>query len=150
MKKVGGLTTVRGRMTAQVNGHRVQLWDGKFTTGFKVVDFRVAPPNPTSDNEIAAKIFTTPTSRSVSSWFFNDSQEMAWCTWGAPTTGRSEIQTFVDPDNMFIEDIYMSNYTNGEGTKINYFITIQKYEFSEWMGALQMIRNLGQGGPDND
>ncbi len=65
MKKVGKPMVLRGRMTPNVNGHRINIFDGKYTTGYRILEFHVMPKSPTTESEIFAKIHTSSTSPSV-------------------------------------------------------------------------------------
>ncbi len=149
MKKIGQPMVLRGQMAPNVNGHRIHIFDGKYTTGYRILEFHVMPKSPTTESEIFAKIHTSRTSYSVGAVDMGDSQQLAWCTWGAPYRSRQSTWSLIDPDNMIIEDLYMSNYfPEGEtGADVNYFIVIQKYEFPSWDGAGILVSNLSQAGP---
>lgn len=149
MKKVGEPMVLRGHMIPQVNGHRIQIFDGKYTTGYRILEFHVVPRTPTNDNEIFAKLHTSKTTASISSVDMTDVQELAWTVWNAPSASRPSQWSIIDPDNMVIEDLYLSNYFASGDTsyEINYYIVLQKYEFKAWDGAGILVANLSQAGP---
>ena len=49
----------------------------------------------------------------------------------------------IDPNNLIIEDLYV--YARGNDVGINYMITMEKYHFSEWRGALAMAVDAADG-----
>ena len=51
MKKIGTPLTLRGEVGPQVNGYKINLFDGRFDTGYKILEFQVLPPVPTSSTE---------------------------------------------------------------------------------------------------
>ena len=143
MKKIGDIYTVRGQFL-ESEYPEIQLFDGRFDTGFKIIDFVVAPGDPTDAAEDChAKLMTV---RSTGSgWNFSDITQIAWASSEnrvsmAPSFGR----TIVDPDNLVVENLWLRGNTAGDAP-INYMITMQKYEFSDWNGALAMVRNKAQG-----
>ncbi len=147
MKKIGEEMVLKGSVPQNTNGHRLFIFDGRYTTGYRILKFVITPINPTSDEEIVAKLHTSSTTPNISQWHFDNNQEFAWASWNAPTSSRPYQWSLVAKDNMVIEDLYFSNYHTGDSTSINYYIVIQKYGFSEWDGAGILVENLGQGGP---
>ena len=53
----------------------------------------------------------------------------------------------IRPDNMAIEDMWISAYSTSESTDLNYEITLEKYSFADWDGAAILVENLSQAGP---
>ena len=143
MKKIGEYTT-RGTVTSDDSTNRIILFDGRFDTGFKIIDFVVAPGDPTDAAEDChAKVMTVQSTGS--GWNFADVTQIAWASSEnrvsmAPSFGR----TIIDPDNLVVENLWLRGNTAGDAP-INYMITMQKYEFNEWNGALAMVRNKAQG-----
>tara|TARA_R110002096_G_scaffold375380_1_gene569069 strand:- start:503 stop:952 length:450 start_codon:yes stop_codon:yes gene_type:complete len=148
MKKIGTCLTLRGEVGPQVNGYKINLFDGRFDTGYKVEAFQILPPVPTSYTEIFAKLFTSTSSNSISEIQMGNNQEIAWSLWNGPTATRNTQWGLIDEDNLIIEDLYLSNYLpQSEDIKVQYYIKVQKYQLSTWDGALTMVTNLSQGGP---
>ena len=147
MKKAGKLLTMRGQVTGSVNGHKLQIFDGKYTTGYRVVEFYIAPDNPQDDNKITAKL-TTNKNASNQKWNWGDSQELAWHSWGIPRGLAGGDFFLIDEENMVIEDLYLCVLDSSDPVgPVNYYIVLQKYEFPAWTGAGFLVENLGQGGP---
>ena len=62
-----------------------------------------------------------------------------------PTQTRFAYKAFVDPDNLIVEDVFIDFGSGTAGAEINYMLTFQKYDISDWQGALAMVRNKSQG-----
>ena len=134
--------------TGTYNGleNRIQLFDGLFTTGYRIVSFRIAPELPTGSYEIIAKLSTEPKSAIVN-WNWSDVQQVAWVGWNISNSSTDLMHVNVREDNMVIEDLWISSYTTGEAIKINYEIILEKYTFPAWEGAGVLVENLSQAGP---
>lgn len=147
MKKIGDILTMRGKLTLNTNGTRLLMFDGRFDTGYRLERFEMIVDAPTGAYEAVCKIHTNETSASLSAFDFSNNQEIAWAVWGAPTKA-GQAWSLVDPDNMIIQDMFLSNYGTDGVNWINYYIELQKYDITEWQGALAMSRNLAQSGAD--
>ena len=152
MKSMGkkGRRVLMGQIdTGTYNGseNRIQLFDGKFTTGYRITSLRVAPESPASTAEFVFKVSTEPKSN-IASFNWQDVQEVAWATVMVPLGYGNGEQTQIRDDNMAIEDLYISAYTTSASTlKINYELVLEKYEFTSWTGAGFLVENLSQAGP---
>ena len=147
MKKAGKLLTMRGQIPASTNGLKLEIFDGKYTTGYRIVEFYVSPQNPAEGQSIVMKAHTSKTTSSISQFDWSNSQEIAWATWGIPSGASGADFFLIDEDNMVIEDLYLSYYNEVDSDPANYYIVLQKYEFPAWTGAGFLVENLGQGGP---
>ena len=146
MKEMGKLYTIRGQIESGTIGNKIQLFDGKFDTGYRIMSFVVAPDDPTRAQEIMAKAMTEDTaSFTGSDWDWSENTEIAWSYWGSSTSGLADAtKPFIDPDNLVVEDLYLQAYTTGEATTVNYVMQLQKYDVNDWQGALAMVRNRSQ------
>ena len=81
MKRVkGGTRVLTGTVdTGTYNGseNRIQLFDGKFTTGYRIVSFMIVADQPLTTQEFLAKLTTEPDS-TVAEVKFSDDQPMAF------------------------------------------------------------------------
>lgn len=152
MKKIGDYT-VRGSIgdgvTDLVDGveERIILFDGRFDTGYKVTDFRIAPGD-TDDPDCMARITTQPGLPTTIVGFFNwgDNRQIAW----ASNNGSTDVNLIdnvgiVDSDNLVIEDLYVAfRFISADTKLVNYMITMEKYDITDSQGALAMVRNRSQ------
>jgi len=147
-KKIGDIITMKGTVGQNVNGHELQLFDGCYDTGYKILEFYIAPKTPATAQEWICKLTTSNSAVSITNWDWADVQEIGWASWGIPSAGSGMDFYLIDRDNMIIENLYLSTYQpTGDAGEINYFLTLQKYKISAWDGALNMVTNLSQGGP---
>ncbi len=153
MKKIGRYTTRGIVATADLPGadgpHRIQLWDGRFDTGYRITKFVLAVSNRDDSNLhiCSGKLMTEPEDNNRY-WNWSKNTQIAWasCSWDANDRYANAFESYVDPDNMVIEDLFIGIVASGdEGTEINYMIEMDKYDISEWQGALSMVRNRAQG-----
>jgi len=153
MKRVkGGQHVLMGKIgtgTYQGLENRIQLFDGKFTTGYRIVKFEVCSDLPLGADDLAAMLSTEPKS-ALGQWDWSDVQQVAWSMTSANGTTASTIfdrYENIRPDNMAIEDLWIQAYSSGEATEMNYQIILEKYEFADWDGAGILVENLSQAGP---
>lgn len=146
-----GRKVLRGRITMNTyNGleNRIQLWDGSFKTGYRVVEFRIIPKSPQNQEEVLSIISTEPRSGVPSSFDFSQNQEIAYATWNVPNQTEYSAWSLIVEGNMAIEDLWISCYTTGDDPELNYYIILEKYNMTDWEGAGVLVDNLNQGGPN--
>jgi hypothetical protein len=132
--------------TYQGMENRIQLFDGMFTTGYRIVEFEITPDQPTAQYEIIAKLCTEPKS-TLAYWHWDDVQELAWAGWNIPFKGTPFKTSEIREDNMVIEDLWITAYNPSEASTMNYKIVLEKYSFPAWDGAGILVENLSQAGP---
>jgi len=142
MKKIG-IYTARGQVPHQVTT-RINLFDGQFDTGYRVIGFKVAPSNVTGNVSCTGIVFTDDDGAGNDSFDWNDNVQIAWA--GARGDFNDGLQAgyeSVDEDNLVIEDLYVRCH-GSDGADINYMITMEKYSITDWQGALAMVRSKSQ------
>jgi len=147
MKKVGEYTS-RGQVPD--GEHRIELFDGRFDTGYRVTRFVIAASN-TAEDEVdfqSVKLATEP-GLSADTWDWSDNREIAWSMFGyfanpsnAAFGGPSSF-TEIDPENLIVEDLFLYVQSRNEDP-VNYIIEFEKYDITDWQGALAMVRNRSQ------
>ena len=151
MKRVkGGLKVVKGQITMNTHSgaeNRIQLFDGKFTTGYRITEFRIVPKSPQNQEEVIAVVSTEPRGAVPSTLDFSNNEEVAYSLWNVPNQTEHSSWNWVVPDNMAVQDLWVSNYTTGDDTHLNYYLILEKYEFAAWDGAATLVRNQSQAGP---
>ena len=141
MKKIGQYTA-RGQIANQTT-KRITLFDGRFDTGYKVVSFKVFPDEPYTAAADVVGVLATEEAAATDDWDLNDQRQIAWSSVDIRTGGFAAGGGDVDPDNFIVEDLYFHG-KNQDEEAINYLITMHKYQTTDWMGALTMVRNSGQ------
>lgn len=145
MKRLGEYT-VRGLLDSkQVT--RIQLFDGRFDTAFRIKDFKTVTPNPVVNEEWRAVVMTAvPPSNVATDFDWSDNTQVAW-SWGGnnnTTSATFAMHDVIDPENLIIQDIWIIAEQAGS-TGINYMITLEKYDITEAHGAITMVSNYSQG-----
>lgn len=141
MKKVG-VYTVRGKV-AHGTTERITLFDGKFDTGYRVKEIHVLPNTYSATADAAIICHTEDTSPGAPD--FADNTQIAWASMAYDVNfGSPGGLNIVDPDNMIIEDLFITGYNNDSTRETNYLVVMEKYEFSDWQGAATMVRNRSQ------
>ncbi len=149
MKKIGEYTT-RGTITSSdTESYKIQLFDGRFDTGYRITSFDVAMADRDNNGQFIAscKLMTEPDANNRY-WNFSKNTQIAWaaCGWDADNGYAYEFENLIDPDNMIIEDLFIGAVVyNDQNVDVNYIITMEKYDISDWQGALAMVRNRSQG-----
>lgn len=143
MKKIGELYTIRGIIPVNYPNVKVRLFDGRFDTGFRVVSLEICSSLPLTSDEFSVIVSTDPLTDAVT-FDWSENTQIAWASWNAPTA-TSPNDSWIDPDNLVVEDLFISNRGGTDDRFVNYMIQMQKYDFSEWRGALAMVRNRSQG-----
>ena len=151
MKSQGkkGIRVLTGSILAntyQGSENHIQLFDGRFTTGYRIVDFKIAAEYPLNAGEWISKISTEPKS-TIAQWIWSDVQEIAWAKYDQAVLFTGTQMSVIRPDNMAVEDLWISAYSTSESGNLNYEITLEKYEFPAWTGAGVLVENLSQAGP---
>ena len=149
MKEIGEYTCRGTILAADVgDAERIILFDGKFTTGFKIVDFQIAPSDidNTTGALFAAKLLTDSRQGvGAKEWDWDSNMEHAWamCGFDANDARGPNPASWVDPDNLIVQDLFIQATENSD-LPMNYMIKMEKYSFSDWRGALAMVRNSSQ------
>ena len=154
MKKIGEYTArgvVPGVNAGAGTPIELNLFDGRFDTGYVVKEFKIWSTDYGSDSaaDCIGKLSKSANSTQGSSQFFraDDDNEIAWATSeGASLSGNDAGlgDAILDPNNLVIEDLYVYA-RSGTSDDINYMITMEKYSFSEWRGALAMAVDAADG-----
>ena len=146
MKRVkGGTKIIRGQMAVNTINERIQLFDGRFTTGFKIRRFDIYPKLPLNNEEFAF-ILSTQEVANINNNEFQDVTQIGWAVLDYNNQHKG-YGVVLDPEAVIIEDLYITNRGSTDDTFCNYILELEKYEFTAWDGAASMVRNQSQSGP---
>jgi len=145
MKKIGEYT-LRGQVDHNVP-KEIRLFDGSFSTGYRVVEFTIfAREVSLSDlQNFAAFLGTTPSMNAIN-WEWENQEQIAWSasSFDGNASGFTPgAFTQIDPENIIVEDLYVYLDSN-LSSSANYFIKLEKYEITDWQGALALVKNNSQ------
>ena len=155
MKKIG-MYTARGIVnegeTEAGLPQKITLFDGSFESAYRVVDFKIwgATYSGTSVNpDVIGKLSKNEFSVTSGTNFMraDDDNQIAWAASAAGLDGGGApfADSIIDKDNLIVEDLYVYVRCTGASTiEVNYLITMEKYEITDWQGALTMARDRAQ------
>ena len=148
MKKIGEYTT-RGTGLEADGAIKIALFDGRFDTGYRITAFTVFPQSVQDayDHRCAGKLGTSDNLQTASATFMNldDNREIGWAGIGSGAIDSVELRDgIVDPDNFVVEDLYIYIRSN-QNENVNYMITMEKYEVTDWKGALTLAKGKQMG-----
>ncbi|MEL0320255.1 MAG: hypothetical protein VXA46_05990 [Aquiluna sp.] len=149
MKKVGTYT-VRGTFAANKVAKRINVFDGDYTTGYKITRIAIAPVDVdnTGARNFSLKVMTTPNVDTPEEWNWNNTQEVAWALFAQDANGIFPQYYFeVDRTNLIIEDCYIiaDEIASSTASDVNYIIEFDKYELPPYRGSLAIVQNSSQG-----
>ena len=144
MKKIGE-RTIKGSLPI-ASSQRLQLFDGRFDTAYRIVKFEIAPTENAGPDDAYAKLATSQEVGNTSGhvWEWDSNIEIAWAKNASSGGGATGIlEFFIDPNNLVVEDLFI--FTGTGSSNVNFMIHMEKYDISEWEGALSMVRARAQG-----
>jgi len=145
MKKIGSYTC-RGAIDS-LTIERIILFDGRFDTGYVVTKFMILTTDPDNSGLDGFGILATQADMGTT-WDLSDGTQVGWASMpnnGSATGPPGTPFELIDRDNLVVEDLHIYAETNATGPNpINYYIEMDKYEFTESRGALAMVRNQSQ------
>jgi len=143
-KKIGKVLTMRGTSPSNVANHKLNLFDGRYDTGFKLVSFEIVSKNASdTTQEATATLYNRKQAGFSREWDFSDVEQVGWSGWMIPIGSRFGIWNLVDDETILVEDLFLAIYGAMESTDFNYIIKLQKYDITEWEGALSLVSRKG-------
>ena len=122
---------------------RKSLFDGRFDTGWRITSFTIWPEDPTSGNSDCFGVLATEASAATSDWNADDNRQIGWSSSNMQGYGAVPAMSIVDEENLIVEDLYIYG-NDANDNDVNYLIEMEQYSFSDWRGALAMVRNNAQ------
>ena len=157
MKKLGTYTArgiVTEEQTEAGKPQLVRLFDGRFDTGYVITKFNIwaADTDTNSAPDCVGKLSKNAIGSTSFSSFFraDDDNQIAWAVSGSGLDGSNAGQfaeSIIDRDNFVVEDlfVYVRCADTEDASIINYYIEMDKYEVTEFKGALAMARDRADG-----
>ena len=135
---------MRGRCPVNTANHVINLFDGRFDTGFKLISFEIVARYGTDNAEEAtATLYNRKQAGFDREWNFADVEQVGWSGWMIPTATQFGIWNRVDDETILVEDLFLQIYAVAETADFNYIIKLQKYDITEWEGALALAARKG-------
>ena len=121
---------------------RVPIFDGDFTTGFRLKRLEIAPENVLNAEECTVRLLTQELDH-VTTWNWGRNDEVGWAIWNAYNTAAVSSFSLVDEEVIIVEDLWI-DCSADSGEEVNYLLEMEKISFSDWKGALAMVQNRSQ------
>jgi len=138
---------VRGQTTENLGPKRINVFDGTYKSGFRVVRFTVAGELLNADNETQGKITTEEVTSGADEWNWENQVEIGWATSNMFTTGTREMSfSEIDESMVVVEDLYVYVHSNTSANfRVNYLIELEPVDLAEFQYAMAYIQNQSQG-----
>lgn len=143
---------VRGQHLGENTFKRINMFDGDYTTGFKIVEFKVTTQNvKTAAQDLVAKLVTIDDDetglRDGAIWNWEDNREVAWASSEMRVAFSPAFTTStIDDSAIIIEDMFFTYGTvDTDDDPVNYYIKLAKYKLEPYVGSLNIVRNMSQG-----
>ena len=149
MKKIGEYTARGVAIEGEIQ--EIPLFDGRFDTAYRVIDFKIwsSDYDSSSGPDVVGKLSKNDDGVTGDTDFMraDDDNQIAW----AASAGSADAGLgfgegpVIDPDNMIVEDLYVYVRSSNAAAVVNYLVVMEKYEITDWQGALAMARDRAQG-----
>lgn len=148
-----GEKIVRGQHLGENTFKRINLFDGDYTTGFKIVEFRVVTQNvKTALQDVVGKLVTidddVASLKDGAIWNWSDPREVAWASSEMRVAFSPAFFTAtVDESAVIIEDLFFTYGTvDTDDDPCNYYVKLHKYSLEPFVGTANIVKNMSYGG----
>ena len=148
MKLTGkGNYIVRGQNTEDNGPTRINLFDGTYKTGWRIVRFDISGESRLAANDVSAKVTTELVTTGGDDWRWNAQREVAWASNNMLTTSvRDTFDSVVDDSIILVEEMYVYVHSNqGTDYDVNYLIELEPVDLKDWEYSLSYVQNKSQG-----
>lgn len=147
-----GEKIVRGQHLGENTYRRINLFDGDYSTGFKIVEFKVVTQNvKTAAQDLVGKLVTIDDDdtslRDGAIWRWDDNREVAWASSEMRVAFSPAFFTStIDTSAVIIEDLFFTYGTvDTDDDPCNYFIRLEKYALEPFVGTANIVKNMSYG-----
>ena len=142
-----GNFVVRGQTTENDGPARINLFDGTYKSGFRIVSFMIAAEETNASSETQAKVTTEESQYDGNIWHWELPTEVAWTSTNMFADGAREPPFMaVDSSVILVEDLYVYVHNNtAPGFRVNYMIELQPVDLKAYEYALSYVQNNSQG-----
>ena len=142
-----GNYVVRGQVTESGGPMRINLFDGTYKSGFRVVNFTIAAEETNATSETQAKVTTEISQYDGNIWHWEIPTEIAWASTNMFADGAREPPfQAVDSSVVVVEDLFVYGHNNTSASfRVNFMIELQPVSLLEFEYAMSFIQNKSQG-----
>ena len=128
---------------------RINLFDGDYTTGYRILRFDISPSNWAVDPDVFAVVATEDMGSSPAydarSWDWSSNTEKAWAAHSWNGGGQTGYYFARHVDDIIIEDLFIHTVSPPTGQATNYILVLEKIKTSSSRTALARVQNMSQG-----
>lgn len=129
-----GIHTLRGKLDLPMTApQRSALFNGSFTRNFKVIDVQIFPENLVNNDTILILHFDDNLKAGANA---ADNAQFGWAT----TDALAQDWSYVDPDHIIIQDLFISAVGVAPGT-VNYVVKLEATTTSLSQAILDEVKN---------
>lgn len=138
---------VRGENTEDAGPKRINLFDGTYKSGFRIVRFQIAGVREFFNSDCAGKITTDLVSTAGDVWNWGNQQEIGWATNQMPQQSvRNDHFYVVDDSIIVVEELYVYVHSDRSATdEVNYLIELEPVDLKDWEYSLSYVQGKSQG-----
>lgn len=148
-----GNFVLRGQTTEQdhLNGltKHVNVNDGTYKAGFRVVDFRISSENKTSAGECMAIVALADDAidGSADHWDWEEQRQIAWASSDSQVTSiERDLFSLCDSSIVVVDELYIFvHHAAGTSYKVNYYLELEPVDLKQYEYAMNYIQNKSQG-----
>lgn len=132
-----GIHTLRGQITIPMTAPiRSAMFNGSWTRNFKIKDVQIFPAAIANNDTILILHMDDVLKTAASA---ADNQQIGW----ASTDALAQDWSYVDPDHVLVQDIFISAIAAAPGT-VNYVIKLERVTTSESEAILDLVKANAQ------
>lgn len=144
-----GNYVVRGQVREEEGPTEINLFDGTYKSGFRLVNIACAGKGPNANNQsmIVASTMSTNVTGGADRWTWQDQAEVGWASAAKEgASSRDNLYSLVDSSIVVVDKLYIFGH-NTEGTDfaVNYFLELQPVDLKQFEYAMNYIQNESQG-----
>ena len=129
-----GIHTLRGQLTLPMTSpRRAALFNGSWTDNFKGVDLQIFPATAINNDTLMVLHFDDNLKTELDG---GDNAQFGWAT----TDALAQDWSYVDPDHIIVNDLFISALAAGPGT-VNYVIKLEKTTTTLSQTILDEVKN---------
>ena len=115
---------------------RAPLFNGSWTKNFKVVDVQIFPSGTVNNDTVLILHFDDSLKTAADA---SDNAQFGWAT----TDGLAQDWSYVDPDHIVIDDMFISGVGANPGI-VNYVVKLERKSTSLSQTVLDQVKNRSQ------
>ena len=130
-----GIHTLRGQITTPMAAPiRAPLFNGSWTKNFKVIDVQIFPAAPANNDAVLILHFDDDLKTTADA---SDNSQFGW----GNIDGLAQDWSYVDPDHIIVNDLFVSAISANPGLQLNYVIKLERTTTTMNQTILDEVKN---------